>query len=68
MGTGVGLVPVSPAGGVPVDEAIAGQVLRVVAAGVEAAVLASQQQQSQIDEVRLAWSETSKQHATPSAA
>jgi hypothetical protein len=42
-------------GGVPVDEAIAGQVLRVVApAGVEAAVLASQQQQSQIDEVRLA--------------
>jgi DNA invertase Pin-like site-specific DNA recombinase len=42
-------------GGVPVDEAVAGQVLRVVApAGVEAAVLASQQQQEQVDEVRLA--------------
>ncbi len=42
-------------GGVPVDEAIARQVLRIVApAGVEAAVLASQQQQAQIDEVRLA--------------
>ncbi len=42
-------------GGVPVDDAIAGQVLRVVApAGVEAAVLASRQQQAQLDEVRLA--------------
>jgi DNA invertase Pin-like site-specific DNA recombinase len=42
-------------GGVPVDEAIAGQVLCVVApAGVEAAVLARQQQQTQVDEVRLA--------------
>ena len=42
-------------GGLPVDEAIAGRVLHVVApAGVEAAVLASQQQQAQIDEVRAA--------------
>lgn len=42
-------------GGIPVDEAIAQQVLRVLApAGLEAAVLASQQQEQQRDEVRAA--------------
>ncbi len=42
-------------GGVPVDEAIGEQVLRAVApAGVEAAVLASMQQQQQVDEVHAA--------------
>ncbi|MFV0535654.1 MAG: recombinase family protein, partial [Cumulibacter sp.] len=42
-------------GGIPVDEAIGHQVLRVAApAGVEAAVVASQQQERQRDEVRAA--------------